>query len=98
MAALPIQLDCQKESAGCPDLFGDPRRHRKRTARLGRAEDDYLSELRRFTRARVRPRAASDVGVVQATSPAAGTIALRDQAQWTTAAGGLSSAVGIGAI
>ena len=28
---------CQKDSAGCPDLFGDPRRHRKRTARLGRA-------------------------------------------------------------
>src|SRR6266481_9877837 len=26
---------CQKDSAGYPDLFGDPRRHRKRTARLG---------------------------------------------------------------
>src|SRR5712672_1437445 len=28
---------CQKDSAGCPDLFGDPRGHRERTARLGRA-------------------------------------------------------------
>src|SRR5437879_10755103 len=28
---------CQKDSAGCADLLGDPSGHRERTARLGRA-------------------------------------------------------------
>jgi hypothetical protein len=45
------------------------------------ASQVHVRRGRRFTRARVRPRAASDVGVVHATSPAAGTIALRDQPQ-----------------
>jgi hypothetical protein len=32
----PTRL-CQKDTAGCPDLFGDPRGSRERAARLGRA-------------------------------------------------------------
>ncbi len=52
----------------------------------------------RFARPAVRPGAGSPLALVHAASPTAGTAAQRDQPQCTAASGGLSPAVGIGAI
>src|SRR3954468_20561817 len=59
---------CQKDSAGNPDLFGDPRRHRKRTARLGRTVAllaGYGRATRRLPRHRARGLRASGRGAVR---------------------------------
>jgi hypothetical protein len=67
---------CQKDSAGCPDLFGDPKGHRERTARLGRAVA-LLAGSGRSTRRLPRHRAcglrASHRGAIRDWSRAAGS-------------------------